>query len=180
MLALILSSYRIRYISKYLHLLPVISVMSELLFECYDVPSIAYGIDSLFSFSHGKASDTGLIVSFGYHSIHIIPVIRGKAQYTQIRRISIGGFHIINFLHRMLQLKYPIHVNAITISRVEWLLHNHCSVAYDYLAELRQWAKLDYYEQNVQKIQLPYAIPVNSNTSILTGNKNPIILVQFK
>lgn len=153
--------------------------MSELLFECYDVPSIIYGIDSLFSFSHGKTCDTGLIVSFGYHSIHIIPVIRGKAQHTQIRRINIGGFHIINFLHRQLQLKYPIHVNAITISRVEWLLHNHCSVAYDYAEELRQWAKLDFYEQNVQKIQLPYAMPVNANASTLTGNLDSTTFVYF-
>jgi len=26
--------------------------MSELLFECYNVPSVAYGIDSLFSLYH--------------------------------------------------------------------------------------------------------------------------------
>lgn len=146
-----------------------IAVMSELLFECYDVPSIAYGIDALFSFSHGKASDNGLIVSFGYHSVHVIPVLKGKAQHAQIRRINVGGFHMVNFLHRTLQLKYPTHVNAISVSRVEWLLHNHCSVALDYLEELRQWAKLDFYEQNVKKIQLPYAVPVSSSTSTLTG-----------
>lgn len=144
-------------------------VMSELLFECYDVPSIAYGIDALFSFSHGKASDNGLIVSFGYQAVHIIPVLKGKPQHTEIRRVNVGGFHMTNFLHRMLQLKYPMHVNAILLSRVEWLLYNHCSVAYDYMEELRQWAKLDYYEENVKKIQLPYAMPASSGSSTLTG-----------
>jgi len=29
-----------------------VSAMSELLFECYNVPSVAYGIDSLFSLYH--------------------------------------------------------------------------------------------------------------------------------
>ena len=31
-----------------------ISAMSELLFECYNVPSVAYGIDSLFSLYHNS------------------------------------------------------------------------------------------------------------------------------
>lgn len=29
-----------------------VAAMSELLFECYNVPSVAYGIDSLFSLYH--------------------------------------------------------------------------------------------------------------------------------
>lgn len=147
----------------------VVAVMSELLFECYDVPSITYGIDSLFSFSHNHGSKSGLIISLGYHSVHIIPVLNGSTQFAKIRRINLGGYQMITFLHRLLQLKYPVHVNAISLSRVEWLLHTHCSVAYDYIDELRQWACLEYYEKNVKKIQLPYNAPVNSNNSTLTG-----------
>lgn len=147
-----------------------ISVMSELLFECYDVPGICYGIDSLLSFTHNSLGENGLIVSIGYYTIHIIPILNGAAQYTKLRRINLGGFQIISFLHRLLQLKYPVHVNAISLSRVEWLLHTHCSVAYDYLEELKEWSCLQFYEKNVKKIQLPYNTPVNSTTVSLTGS----------
>ena len=34
------------------------SAMSELLFECYNVPSVAYGIDSLFSL-YNNIPDSG-------------------------------------------------------------------------------------------------------------------------
>lgn len=146
-----------------------ISVMSELMFECYDVPAICYGIDSIFSFSHNNLGDNGLIVSIGYYTVHIIPVLNGAAQHTKIRRINLGGFQIITFLHRLLQLKYPVHVNAISLSRIEWLLHTHCSIALDYLDELKKWSSLEFYEQNVKKIQLPYSVPVNTTTVTLTG-----------
>ena len=35
--------------------------MSELLFECYNVPSVAYGIDSLFSLYNNMSSSGELI-----------------------------------------------------------------------------------------------------------------------
>lgn len=142
--------------------------MSELLFECYNVPAICYGIDSLFSFAHNLGKN-GLIVSFGYYTIHVIPVLDGIAQYTKIRRINLGGFQIISFLHRLLQLKYPVHLNAISLSRIEWLLHTHCSIAYDYMEELKKWSTLEFYEKNVKKIQLPYNAPINSLNVNLTG-----------
>lgn len=144
--------------------------MSELLFECYDIPGVAYGVDSLFSFSHNKIGDNGLIVSLGYYTIHIIPILNGVIQLTKVRRINLGGFHMITFLHRLLQLKYPVHANAILLSRIEWLLHNHCSVAYDYIEELRKWSNLEFYEQNVKRIQLPYnAATLGPSAAGLTG-----------
>jgi actin-related protein 5 len=56
-----------------------------------------------------------------------------------------------------LQLKYPVHVNNITLSRVEELFHDHCSIAYDYQESLKQWAAHDFYEANIKKVQLPYS-----------------------
>lgn len=143
--------------------------MSELLFECYDVPSICYGVDSIFSFGHNKVGENGLIVSIGYYTIHVIPVLNGVSEHSKIRRMNLGGFHIISFLNRLLQLKYPVHVNAISLSRVEWLLHTHCSVAYDYVDDLKKWSCLQFYEKNVKKIQLPYNAPVSSTSITLTG-----------
>lgn len=140
--------------------------MSELLFECYDVPAVCYGIDSLYSFQYNAVGEDGIIVSFGYYTIHVIPVLGWRMQADRTRRINLGGFHMITFLHRLLQLKYPVHTNAISISRVESLLHNHCSIAYDYMEELRKWAGLQYYEENVKKIQLPYTVHVNTTTTL--------------
>ncbi|XP_055856097.1 actin-related protein 5 [Episyrphus balteatus] len=134
-------------------------LMSELLFECYDVPSVCYSIDSMNSFTKNKIGPNGLIISFGYHTTHVIPVLGNKNISTKARRINIGGYHIITFLFRLMQLKYPVHLNAITISRMESLMQGHCSVSKDYMENLKKWSHLDYYEQNVKKIQLPYTLP---------------------
>lgn len=139
--------------------------MSELLFECYQVPAVCYGIDSLFSFSfNASPTGTALIVSIGYTATHVIPFIDGKQISEKIRRINVGGYHMITYMHRLLQLKYPVHVNNITLSRVEELLHDHCSIAYDYKESLQQWASNDYYEENVKKVQLPYSQVVAAPT----------------
>ncbi|KAK4871947.1 hypothetical protein RN001_016071 [Aquatica leii] len=142
-------------------------LMSELLFECYGVPSLAYGIDGVYAyhFAQSKSEDSGLIVSLGYHTIHIIPIINNKTIFVNTRRINTGGYHVISFLHRILQLKYPAHANAITLSRAEELLHSICAVALDYKEELNRWTDTDYYENNIRKIQLPYT---TTTTSTLT------------
>lgn len=142
-----------------------ILVMSELLFESYDVPAISYGVDSLFSFhqNHPCKSD-GLIISFGYHTTHVMPVLNGIVCSDKVRRINLGGYHMITYMHRLLQLKYPVHTTAVTLSRIEWMLHNHCSVAVDYMESLRQWASYEYYEQNVKKIQLSFNVPTTNTT----------------
>ena len=96
--------------------------MSELLFEGYHVPQVAYGIDSLFSYNYNKSGEvgtSGLIISCGYHVTHIIPILNGQVHFKNSRRINVGGSHLTNFFHRLLQLKYPAHFAAITLSRAE-------------------------------------------------------------
>lgn len=98
----------------------VLTVMSELLFEGYRVPGICYGIDSLLSYSNNvKNLDCALIISVGYHCTHIIPFVDGHIDPSRCKRIDIGGYHITYYLHKLLQLKYPAHLNAITLSRAE-------------------------------------------------------------
>jgi actin-related protein 5 len=132
--------------------------MSELLFECYNIPAICYGVDSLFSFHHNAMGGNGLILSCGYTTTHVIPVLNGTAIAENTRRINLGGYHMANYLHRLLQLKYPVHVNSITLSRIEEMLHGHCSIAVDYMDELKKWASIDYYERCVKKIQLQFTL----------------------
>ncbi|KAM8705973.1 hypothetical protein ACLKA7_010296 [Drosophila subpalustris] len=147
--------------------------MSELLFECYGVPAVSYGIDALYSWrdhqlDHRNVSDA-LIISFGYSTTHVIPVLAGKMQLENVRRLNVGGFHITNYLFRLMQMKYPVHLNAIA-SRMEKLVHEHCHIALDYKEELLKWAQLDYYEAHVMKIQLPYN-PVTASNALLTAEQ---------
>ena len=157
--------------------------MAELLFECYNVPSIAYGVDCLLSYHHNNCPPDGLIVSIGYQATHIIPVLDGKADPANARRINIGGFHIISYMHRLLQIKYPVHVNAITPSRAEVkkinefseklyfiqfchifqeLIHEHSFIALNYQDEVKKWADPDHYDANVLRVQLPYVAPTTT------------------
>ena len=60
-----------------------------------------------------------LVISFGYQTVHVMPVLGGKLQTRFTRRVNIGGFQVDNFMQRLLQLKYPSHLNNITLSRAE-------------------------------------------------------------
>ncbi|KAK9890188.1 hypothetical protein WA026_008989 [Henosepilachna vigintioctopunctata] len=141
--------------------------MSELLFECYNVPGISYGIDSLFGRYYTEPEqENALIVSLGHHTCHIIPVLEHRAVFENVRRLNTGGQHIITFLHKILQLKYPAHSTSITLSRAEELLHSICEVTLNYKEELMRWLDSDYYEQNIKKIQLPYANTVTSSLTL--------------
>lgn len=59
-------------------------MMSELLFECYGVPHVSYGVDSLYSFFRSDAQrgeqppQTGVILSSGYSCSHVLPVVNGR------------------------------------------------------------------------------------------------------
>lgn len=50
------------------------------------------------------------------------------------KRINLGGCQAAVYLQRLLQLKYPGHFAAITLSRMEEILHEHSYVAEDYIA----------------------------------------------
>ena len=94
--------------------------MSELLFECYGVRSITYCVDGLLSFHHNNpVNKSGLIINVGNCTTHIMPVFNGFVNTPNCRRIRLGGGHLTKFLWRWLQLRYPQHLNAITISRSE-------------------------------------------------------------
>ncbi|XP_036273652.1 actin-related protein 5 isoform X3 [Pipistrellus kuhlii] len=142
-------------------------MMSELLFECYRIPKVAYGIDSLFSFYHNKPKtsiSSGLIISSGYQCTHILPILEGRLDAKNCKRINLGGSHAAGYLQRLLQLKYPGHLAAITLSRMEEILHEHSYIAEDYAEELQKWRCPDYYENNVHKMQLPFSSKLLGST----------------
>ena len=53
------------------------SLMNELLFETYQIPSVCYGIDALFSAYQNSITD-GLAVSSGKNSTTIVPILEGR------------------------------------------------------------------------------------------------------
>ncbi|OWK03368.1 hypothetical protein Celaphus_00007975 [Cervus elaphus hippelaphus] len=142
-------------------------MMSELLFECYGIPKVAYGIDSLFSFYHNNPKNmisSGLIISSGYQCTHILPILEGRLDARNCKRINLGGSQAAGYLQRLLQLKYPGHLAAITLSRMEEILHEHSYIAEDYVEELQKWRCPDYYENNVHKMQLPFSSKLLGST----------------
>jgi len=57
------------------------------MFECYNVPSICYGIDSLFSYYQNNDSfDNGIVISSGNHSTHVIPVVDNRGVLNLCQR----------------------------------------------------------------------------------------------
>ncbi|XP_061745233.1 actin-related protein 5 [Nerophis ophidion] len=134
-------------------------MMSELLFECYGVPHVSYGVDALYSFHHNNRQppQTGVVLSSGYHCSHILPVLDGRLDGVNCKRVNVAGGQAAAYLQRLLQLKYPGHLAAITLSRMEELLHGHSYTAVDYQQELEKWRSPEFYEREVHRMQLPFS-----------------------
>ena len=76
--------------SLWLCTLTVKPVTSELMFELYSVPSLAYCVDGMMSFYHNnlpsEAPFDGLVVSFNTASTSVIPVLGGKGIMSHAKR----------------------------------------------------------------------------------------------
>ena len=132
---------------------------SQLMFELYGVPSLAYGLDCLHSLRTNQGPEsTALVVSLGHQTVHIVPVIRGEARLEHARRLNLGAAQVQHHLQRWLQLKYPSHVASLTLSRAEEVVARHTRVSPHFRAELNKWRDGDYYDNHVLKIQLPFTV----------------------
>ena len=97
--------------------------MSEILFECYGAPSVAYGIDSLFSYSY-NGGRSGLVMDSSYTSTHVIPVVNSKPLLSQTTRLNWGRFQSAQYLLKLLRLKYPTFPGKISDNQAEDLSGN--------------------------------------------------------
>jgi actin-related protein 5 len=129
--------------------------MSEILFEAYGVPSVAYGIDSLFSYKY-NGGRTGLVVSSSYTSTHIIPVVNSKAQLSQATRLNWGRFQSAEYLMKLLKLKYPTFPGKISDPQAEDLVRDHCYVSQDYERDLSGYLDWTGLEDRDRIIQHPF------------------------
>ena len=67
-----------------------------------------------------------------------------------------GGWHATDFMHKLLQLKYPHFPVRITQPNAQTLLYQHSHVAEDYLAELRAYEDFDELERRTTVFQYEY------------------------
>ncbi|KAL4787154.1 hypothetical protein BJX76DRAFT_345811 [Aspergillus varians] len=130
-------------------------MMNEILFECYSAPSVAYGIDSLFSYRYNGGTD-GLVISSSHTSTHVIPVLNSKALLSNSSRLNFGGMHASEYLLKLMRLKYPTFPGKMTENQMEDLVHNHCYVSKDYDQELSRYLDWTGLEDRDHVIQYPY------------------------
>ncbi|KAI4372976.1 hypothetical protein MLD38_011152 [Melastoma candidum] len=140
------------------------SKMAELLFETYGVPSVAFGVDGVFSYKRnqqlGVCRKDGLAVCPGFMTTHVIPFINGEPDFRGSCRTNIGGFHVTDSLKQLLTLKYPYHMSRFTWEKVEDLKVEHCYIAPDYFAETRLFQKgAPEAESKTRCWQLPWVPP---------------------
>lgn len=140
---------------------------TELMFESYEAPSVCYGVDALFSYLYNShvvdskggaryAKKSGLVVSCGYNTTHILPVHEGKHYASGTKRINVGGHNMTSNLSQRLQLRHPDYATLFSYARVEALKHDTCAVAEDYdklLCEIRDDPEA--YERVCKIVQLP-------------------------
>ncbi|KAF2097217.1 actin-like ATPase domain-containing protein [Rhizodiscina lignyota] len=129
--------------------------MSEILFECYGATSVAYGIDSLFSYKQNKGK-TGLVVSSSYTSSHLIPVIDSKPILTHATRLNWGRFQSAEYLLKLLKLKYPSFPGKISDPQAEALVREHCYISQDYETEISNFLDWTGLEDRDHIIQHPF------------------------
>ncbi|XP_023329463.1 actin-related protein 5 [Eurytemora carolleeae] len=136
--------------------------MNEVLFELYNVPSVGYGIDSLFSLQHNCTSvQDALVISLGHQTIHVIPVLGGVPHLHNARSNKLGGLQLQSYMQRILQLRYQNHSATLTLSRIEDMF-SLLRVSSDFHSDLKLWKDPDYYESNALKVQLPFVATVKA------------------
>jgi actin-related protein 5 len=132
-------------------------LMYELLFEAYQVPKIAFGIDSLFSYHYNtdSPSSNGLVINVGNEQTHVIPVLEGKGILSQTKRIDWGGNSCQNYLSKLLALKYPYFPTKLNYHHTNNLFKDFCYVSTDYQSELKSYLDMENLEKNDILAQVP-------------------------
>ena len=129
--------------------------MSEILFECYSAPSVAYGIDSLFSYKFNKGNN-GLIISSAHSSTHVIPVLYGKPIMSSISRLNWGGYQGAEYLLKLLKLKYPSFPGKLTDYQAQHWVREHCYVSQGFEKEMQCFLDWIGLEDRDHIIQFPF------------------------
>ncbi|EMD41405.1 hypothetical protein CERSUDRAFT_109993 [Gelatoporia subvermispora B] len=143
------------------------ALTSELLFEQYSVPSLAFCVDSVMSFYHNNLPtpsvpfiSDGLVVSFNAASTSVIPILSGKGIMSHAKRIPWGATQATDYLLKLIQLKYPTFPTRVTSFQANWMMQNFCEFALDYPALLRKLTDPLQLRASERIIQFPFSIPI--------------------
>lgn len=129
--------------------------MNELLFECYDAPSLVYGIDALFSYKFNKGN-SGLIVSSSHSSTHVIPVLNSKPIMSSVSRLNWGGYQGAEYLLKLLRLKYPSFPTKVTDYQAQHMVREHCLVSQNFDQEMGGFLDWTDLESRDHVVQYPF------------------------
>ncbi|KAG8631474.1 hypothetical protein KVT40_000614 [Elsinoe batatas] len=130
-------------------------VMSEILFELYNAPAVAYGVDSLFSYNY-NGGRTGLVMSAGYMATNLIPVVDGTPLFSHATRLDWGRQHCAEYLTKLLRAKYPSLPTKINETQIEDLVRRHCYISQDYDREMARFLDWTGLEERDITVQLPF------------------------
>lgn len=131
--------------------------MYEIFFEAYQVPKIVFGIDSLFSYYQNCTNvPHGIVIGTGHNLTHIIPVLNGQGMLLQAKRIDWGGNLCLNFLHKLLSLKYPQFPLKFTVQQMTQIFQDHCLILLDYQKDLSSVLDINVLKNFDVVIQFPY------------------------
>ncbi|GAB7364564.1 hypothetical protein MBLNU230_g5371t1 [Neophaeotheca triangularis] len=131
--------------------------MSEILYELYGVPSVAYGVDSLFSYNY-NGGKTGLVVSSANTSTHLIPVVNQQPLISHATRLDWGRAQCVEYLTRLLKTKYPgmLTTSKVNETQLEDLVKAHCYVSQEYDGEAQTMLEWSGLENRDRIVQLPF------------------------
>ncbi|CAE6513286.1 unnamed protein product [Rhizoctonia solani] len=140
------------------------ALTSELIFEAYNAPSVAYGLDSLMSLYYNTGTPNqalmdSLVVSFNTSSTSVIPISGGRALLGHAKRIPYGGSQASELLLKLAQVKYPSFPAKVTKEQCTTMLHKLCEVAPDYNEKLRELADPEKLQQADRIVQFPFVAP---------------------
>jgi len=147
------------------------SILMEILFEAYDARSVAFGIDASFSYLYNSKAQfqasrpqyrnrNALIISCGYSTTTVLPIIDGRINTRAARRLSIGGLQMTSNMAQRLQLLHPEHANALTFDAVAVLKEEFCYVSQDYVSEMNRLRfDEEYFEQTKRAVMMPATEP---------------------
>lgn len=129
----------------------------QLLFECYGVPQVTFGIDSLFSFyANNSPTSTGLVINSGNEDTSVIPVINGRGVLSEAKRIDWGGRQSIDYLKSLLSLKYPYFPSKLNDYHFQSMYHDHCYFAKTYDEEINEMLTLEALESRNVALEAPF------------------------
>jgi actin-related protein 5 len=129
-------------------------LLLELAFEAYSVPCVNFGIDAIFALRKNKGPKaTGMVISFGNQSTHIMPCIEGEFLASYSKRINIGGMHCTQSLLKFLQTRYFYAKNLILWPLAQEIIYSHCYTSLNYFQELENLKN-----GKLIRIQLPWVM----------------------